>query len=58
MGPKGRRGQSADARVTDALRDDVEAMRSEAQIQFRRIAQLQAQLDVALREINRLRKSK
>jgi hypothetical protein len=41
--------------VTDALREDVERLRAEAQIQFRRIAQLQAQLDVALREQQRLR---
>jgi len=40
------------------LRQDIEAMRADAQIQFRRIAQLQAQLDVALKELERLSKSK
>jgi hypothetical protein len=33
-------------------------MRADAQIQFRRIAQLQAQLDVALKEMDRLTKPK
>jgi hypothetical protein len=53
-GWKGRPGSAADPRITDALREDIESMRAEAAIQMRRIAQLQAQLDVARKEIHAL----
>ena len=42
--------------VLKALTDKVEQMRADAAVQFQRIAQLQAQLDVALAELHRIKK--
>jgi hypothetical protein len=39
------------------LQKAVEALRSDSEIQLRRIAQLQAQLDIALGEFHRLENS-
>jgi hypothetical protein len=40
------------------LQRAVEALRSDSEVQLRRIAQLQAQLDIALGEFHRLEKSR
>ena len=59
-GERGERGAVGAPGVTpavlQALADNLEQMRKDAAVQFERIAQLQAQLDVALAELQRLKK--
>ena len=59
-GERGERGAVGAPGVTPevlrALTDKLEQMRADAAVQFQRIAQLQAQLDVALAELQRLKK--
>ena len=59
MGPKGERGARGPGVVpveaVEKLEGQIEKMARDAEIQFRRIADLQAQLDVALVELRRLK---
>lgn len=61
-GPKGERGERGPGVVpiesVEKLEREIEKMRAEAETQFKRIAQLQAQLDVALAEIQRIKGQK
>ena len=65
MGPKGERGETGErgpgvvpAEAVEKLEREVRKMRADAETQFKRIAQLQAQLDVALAELQRLKGGK
>ena len=59
-GPKGERGNRGAGVVpveaVEKLEREVEQMRRDAETQFKRIAQLQAQLDMALSELQRLKR--
>ena len=62
---KGERGEPGErgpgvvpAEAVEKLERDIEKMRRDADTQFKRIAQLQARLDVTLAELQRLKQGK
>jgi hypothetical protein len=56
-GPRGKRGPETARRVIADLQSAVEILRSDSATQLRRIAQLQAQLDILIAEFHRMEKS-
>jgi len=54
-GKAGKPGKDVDPVILTDLHNTIAKLKAEAEIQFQRIAQLQAQLDVVLGELRRLK---